>query len=517
MRHHSVNAFHFFRLCMQLRFYRGWQAARRTLACASLVLLSAADLRAQRSRPTAGARGATPSIVQLRETDGFLTVPDGVRIHYRVVGTGRDTIFVMHGGPGFGSDYLVPDLLPLAAHHTLVFVDQRNAGHSTLLTDTVALNAARLVDDLEAVRRHFRVDQLTLLGHSWGGLLSGLYATRYPTRVKRLLLLAAVAPVASAMNGFAPMARIDSSANADRVRNLARFRAGAPDTTKACWDYYAIWARGYFATPVSARRMWGDMCHVPVDAMLRSNSGYPSQSLGAWDLRATLAAVKAPVLVLHGDADPLPLTAARAWHAALPNARLLIVPGAAHMPQVDRPAAVFAAMEQFFAGSWPDESVLTLRTAAVVLPSDRSASPYLRYRAMAATVEDALVSAVGRAAWDSVSRIYAEDAVIFAPGSPPVVGRKAIAAFWRTLASRGMRALELQVMDLTASGDQLDVVGKYVMFGADGSPLDVGKFLAQYRRDSRGQWRLSRDVLNSSLETRSPLEVPDYLTRPPVR
>jgi ketosteroid isomerase-like protein len=187
------------------------------------------------------------------------------------------------------------------------------------------------------------------------------------------------------------------------------------------------------------------------------------------------------------------------------------------MPHVDRPAAAFAAMEQFFAGSWPDTSVLTRRTAAIVLPSDSAATPYLRYRAMAATVEDALVSAVGRAEWDSVSRIYAEDAVIFAPGSPPVVGRKAIAAFWRTLASRGMRELELQLMDLTASGDQLDVVGKYVMYGADGSALDVGKFLAQYRRDGQGRWRLCRDVLNSSMETRSPLEVPDYLTRPPVR
>jgi proline iminopeptidase len=482
-----------------------------------MVMLSAADLRAQPSRPAIDAQLATPSVVQLRATDGFLAVPDGVRLHYRVIGAGRDTVFVVHGGPGFGSDYLIPDLLPLAAHHTLVFVDQRNAGRSTLLTDTAALNAARLVDDLEAVRRYFRGDQLTLLGHSWGGLLSGLYATRYPTRVKRMLLLAAVAPVASAMNGFAPMARIDSSPNADRVRNLARFRAGTPDSTKACWDYYAIWVRGYFATPVGARRMWGDMCLVPVEAMLRGNSGYPSQSLGPWDLRANLKAVTAPVLILHGDADPVPLTAAQAWQAALPNARLFILPGAAHMPHVDRPAAAFAAMEQFFAGGWPDTSVLTLRAAAVVLPSDRSATPYLRLRGMAATVEDALVSAVGRAAWDSVSRIYAEDAVIFAPASPPIVGRKAIAAFWRTLAGRGMRELELQVMDLTASGGQLDVVGKYVMYGADGSPLDVGKFLAQYRRDAQGRWRLSRDVLNSSMETRSPLEVPDYLTRPPVR
>jgi ketosteroid isomerase-like protein len=174
-------------------------------------------------------------------------------------------------------------------------------------------------------------------------------------------------------------------------------------------------------------------------------------------------------------------------------------------------------METFLAGGRPDASVLTTREVAVVLATDRRGSPYLRLRATAAAVENALVQAIARADWDSAAKIYADDAVIFAPGVPPVVGRQAIASFWRAVAKKGMRELELQLMDLTASGDQMDVVGKYVMYGPDATVLDVGKFLAQYRRDARGSWRLSRDVLNSSMETRSPLEVPDYLTPPTTR
>ncbi len=52
------------------------------------------------------------------------------------------------------------------------------------------------------------------------------------------------------------------------------------------------------------------------------------------------------------------------------------------------------------------------------------------------------------------------------------------------------------------------------MRGADGLELDIGKFLAVWKRVD-GRWRFDRDVYNSSLETRSVLEVPDYLPRRP--
>jgi len=65
----------------------------------------------------------------------FVSTPDGVRLFTRVVGSGADTIIVLHGGPGFTLDYLAADLEPLAARHTLIFYDQRGAGRSTLISD----------------------------------------------------------------------------------------------------------------------------------------------------------------------------------------------------------------------------------------------------------------------------------------------------------------------------------------------------------------------------------------------
>ena len=60
--------------------------------------------------------------VKLKSSEGFIQTNDSVRLFYRLLGEGKDTIIVFHGG-GFGSSYLATDLTPLAAHHTLLFLD----------------------------------------------------------------------------------------------------------------------------------------------------------------------------------------------------------------------------------------------------------------------------------------------------------------------------------------------------------------------------------------------------------
>jgi hypothetical protein len=74
-----------------------------------------------------------------------------------------------------------------------------------------------------------------------------------------------------------------------------------------------------------------------------------------------------------------------------------------------------------------------------------------------------------------------------------------------------MHSLQLQLVDIEISGDLLIANGKYMMRNAQKEILDLGKFLAIYRTE-QSEWRLQTDMFNSSLETRSPIEVPDYLT-----
>src|SRR4029453_16743458 len=100
-------------------------------------------------------RPRAATLDSLPRGEGFVLTPDSVRLFPQIVGAGRDTIIVLHGGPGLTLDYLAADLEPLAARHTLLFYDQRGAGRSSLVSDSAGLSAERFVDDLEAIRAHF--------------------------------------------------------------------------------------------------------------------------------------------------------------------------------------------------------------------------------------------------------------------------------------------------------------------------------------------------------------------------
>jgi pimeloyl-[acyl-carrier protein] methyl ester esterase len=55
-----------------------------------------------------------------------------------------------------------------------------------------------------------------------------------------------------------------------------------------------------------------------------------------------------PTLVIHGDADAIvPIARGRELAAALPNAKLVVLKGAGHVPTLTRPAEIAREIERF--------------------------------------------------------------------------------------------------------------------------------------------------------------------------
>ena len=447
-------------------------------------------------------------IVKIKSSEGYVPTRDSVRLFYRILGEGKDTLVVFHGG-GFGAAYMIPDLMPLAAHHKLLYFDQPGTGYSTVVNDTARLSIRRFVQDVEGLREYFHFQKMNVLAHSNGGLLFGYYATIHPERVASAILINPT----TASQRWANTNRFDSVSLAILKQNRARYRSSPADVVKACWDYYAVWARGKFPTPVHARRIWGDVCNCNQQNLLNPLLFYSLQSMAPWDITGGLARLQARTLIIGGDMDETPVGAWEEWNKSLPHSRLLIIKGTGHLPYVDKPAVFFAAAEQFLSNHWPDDSVTAAGGAGYLAPGDWKGSPYQKARAAVITIENELVHRLNQGAWDTVAAVYAPDATIYGPGSPPVTGRRAIASFWHTASIRGMHSAELQLIDLEQSGDQLIARGKYVLYGSAGDIIDLGKFMAVYRKEKSG-WRLHTDIFNTSMETRSPIEVPDYLNLP---
>lgn len=127
---------------------------------------------------------------------GLLTVEDDVRIYWEESGApdGIPAIW-LHGGPGsgLGGDgyrrHFDPEMF------RLIGIDQRGCGRSRpLLTDDLDRldrhATARMIADLEAVRRHRGINRWVVAGGSWGSTLALAYALEHPDRVLALALVA---------------------------------------------------------------------------------------------------------------------------------------------------------------------------------------------------------------------------------------------------------------------------------------------------------------------------------------
>jgi proline iminopeptidase len=293
--------------------------------------------------------------------EGHVDAGGGVRLFYRVAGAGSDTVIVLHGGPGFTSDYLDKDLDPLAQRYTLIFFDQRGTGRSTLVSDSAALDGQRFADDVDAVRRHFGLERVALFGHSWGASVAAMYAVRHPDRVTRILLLGAV-PLrrAGLLAGIQALNARRDSAELRLLTTRRAERAANPSSADVCRAYYIVWFQPAFRDTAAARRSRGDFCYGSPAALANKAASvdrYTFPSLGEYDWRPAMRAVTAPTLVIQGPWEFMPLDFTREWIDALPNARLLLLEQGGHFAYLDSPVEFFAAADAFLSGRWPTRAV----------------------------------------------------------------------------------------------------------------------------------------------------------------
>src|SRR6202000_916641 len=103
------------------------------------------------------------------------------------VGEGDPIIFIP-GGPG-SSHLGYRDFDPLAAaHHQLIYFDAFGRGKSDTAKNLSEYTLARDIEDIEGLRIALKLDKITVLGHSYGGVVAQGYAIKYPAHLSHLIL-----------------------------------------------------------------------------------------------------------------------------------------------------------------------------------------------------------------------------------------------------------------------------------------------------------------------------------------
>jgi len=265
--------------------------------------------------------------------------------------SGASQLVVLHGGPGAHHDYMLPQLLHLAERYDVLFYDQRGGGKSKVVNNE-PIGWQTHVADLTAIVGEFRLDPLSIVGYSWGGLLALLYSLE-SARDRNIpaparLVLIDPAPLARRYRREfeAEFSRRQQSPELQRMRaELAEsnMREANPEAYRL--RLFELGVAGYFARPENAR----DLTPFRVTGRILDSVW---NSLGDYDLLSKLDQVRCPTLIVHGRDDPIPLASSTEGAKAM-NARLVVLDDCGHVPYVEKPRELFTAVDTFLAETDP--------------------------------------------------------------------------------------------------------------------------------------------------------------------
>jgi proline iminopeptidase len=270
---------------------------------------------------------------------------NGTELYVKIVGSGTP-LLILHGGPGLSHDYLEPQLTDLLGEqYKLIFFDQRASGRSMGAEDTTRLTISQFVEDIEALRQHLSLTKISVMGHSFGGLLSMYYALAYPNAVDRLVLLD-TSP--ASWDPYFPMigAAVSNRATEDEKKELDKIRSRRPNIDPATMErYFKIYFRPFFTDSHLTESL-----QLGVTAQWVSNyyTTYPliMKDLGHHDLFDQLPSLP-PTLLIHGEDSVIPVESAKAIAERIPDCKIEIIKGVGHFPFVEAPKAFADAVKAF--------------------------------------------------------------------------------------------------------------------------------------------------------------------------
>jgi proline iminopeptidase len=255
-------------------------------------------------------------------------------------GRRRPTIVALHGGPGIDAGSLRLTMRPATAYAQVVIPDQRGHGRSDR-ADSTTWNLDEWADDVAALVEVLGLDRPVVLGTSFGGFVVQNYLARHPEQ-----------PGGAVLIGSSPR-RASGGEIVERYREVGGDRPAA------------VMARSMTDRSEEAEREWLEVC-APLsarrppteefDAVRRDRISTPEvnahfiPSLDDLDLRAGLARVRCPVLVMVGEADPLvPPHVAEEVVQSVPSGlgELSLVPDASHQVLWDQPELAHRTIERF--------------------------------------------------------------------------------------------------------------------------------------------------------------------------
>jgi proline-specific peptidase len=278
--------------------------------------------------------------------EGYIAVPGG-RVWYRSVGDGGTPLLCLHGGPGFTHNYLEA-MESLADRRRVIFYDQLGCGRSDRPDDPALWTVDRFVQELADVRAALGLDELHLLGSSWGGMLAMQYVLDRRPELISLILCGSPASMIRWVQDCEELL----AAQPAQVRQVIREHEAAGFT--ACPEYQAA-ILGFYREhvcrlspwPAGLERSFAEAGYQVYNTMNGPSEFTVTGTLKTWDIMDRLGEITVPALLVGGRYDECTPGHLAEMASRIAGSQLEIIDDASHLCFAEQPD-VFADVVNTF-------------------------------------------------------------------------------------------------------------------------------------------------------------------------
>ncbi len=254
-------------------------------------------------------------------------------LHYYTKGQGKPLV-LLQGNTG-ASSYYMRSLGDSIAGHRIILVDYQGTGRSVYRPEDVSwATIDNIVNDYELVRKHLKIEQWTLIGHSYGGQHALYYAAKYPQSTSRVITIGGVTTNNNVLKYWFDNLSFNQS-DEDKVRISQLMQDTVMNMVTRDRELMELWARPAFFNKKKARLM--SDYFTDEELMISQNVAYQRAwmshpEFASLDFSNEVYALNIPVRLIQGRQDPVGQEIPVVFQREAKNAELVFIDQCGHFP-----------------------------------------------------------------------------------------------------------------------------------------------------------------------------------------
>ena len=276
----------------------------------------------------------------MKITEGYMPF-EGFKTYYRIVGEktpGKAPLVLLHGGPGSTHNYFeVLDKIAETGRQVIMY-DQIGCGNSFVEGHPELFNADTWIKELIELRKHLGLDEIHLLGQSWGGMQTIWYALEYkPKGIKSYILSSTLS--SAKLWEEEQKRRISYMSKEDQEVLLGAVESGdysSKEYNDALGRFMNMYCAGEVTgeSPECLRRPKKSGTEAYIVGW-GHNEFSPTGTLAGYEFTDRLHEIKEPCLITSGAIDLCSPYIAKVMYDRIPNSSWELFQFSRHMPFVE--------------------------------------------------------------------------------------------------------------------------------------------------------------------------------------